>query len=78
MSDPCQRAIVQASSLWVIAFVLFYQTTGWFEAGHPQLSWLLLFSTVSSMFSRRPIDRGVVVGDDIRPYAHPNVRFRPG
>lgn len=58
--NPRERAIVLASSLWVIAFILFYQTTGWFEAGHPQLCWLLLFSTLSGVFYRRcrtPVDR---------------------
>ena len=52
IADPRGRAIVLASSLWVIAFILFYQTTGWFDAGHPQLCWLLLFSTLSAVFSR--------------------------
>jgi hypothetical protein len=47
------RAIVLASSLWVIGFILFYQTTGWFEAGHPQLCWLLLFATLADVFCRR-------------------------
>lgn len=53
LANPQERAIVLASSLWVIGFVLFYQTTGWLEAGHPQLCWLLLFSTLSDVFCRR-------------------------
>lgn len=51
--DPCERAIVLASSLWVMGFILFYQTTGWFEAAHPQLGWLLLFSMLADVFYRR-------------------------
>ena len=53
IADTRERAIVVAPSLWVIGFILFYQTTGWFEAGHPQLCWLLLFSMLSSVFYRR-------------------------
>jgi O-antigen ligase len=77
IADPDQRVIVLASSLWVISFVLFYQGTGWFEAGHPQLTWLLLFATLSSVFSRRRMAR-VVVGQDMRPHAHANVSFGSG
>lgn len=51
--NPRERAIVMASSLWVIGFILFHQTTGWFEAGHPQLGWLLLFSVLADLFYRR-------------------------
>ena len=36
------NACVLASALWVIVFVLFHQTTGWFEPGHPQLIWLFV------------------------------------
>jgi O-antigen ligase len=76
LTDPSGRAIVQASSLWVISFVLFYQTTGWFEAGHPQLSWLLLFSTLSSVFFRSCVAQRRL-GRDVLPYAHVNVEARP-
>lgn len=50
IGDRRERALVLASSLWVIGFILFYQTTGWFEAGHPQLGWLLLFSVLAEVF----------------------------
>lgn len=53
IGDPRKRALVLASSLWVIVFILFYQTTGWFEAGHPQLGWLLLFSVLAEVFYLR-------------------------
>jgi len=38
------RALALASGVWVISFVTFYQSVGWFEQGHPQLAWLLLIS----------------------------------
>ena len=40
------RAILMACGLWLISFVLFYQTVGWFEPGHPQLAWLVCFLTL--------------------------------
>lgn len=40
------RSLLMACALWLISFVLFYQTTGWFEAGHPQLSWIICFLTI--------------------------------
>ena len=40
------RALLMACALWLISFVLFYQTTGWFEPGHPQLAWLMCFLTL--------------------------------
>ncbi len=48
-----ERSIILAGSLWTIAFLTTYQTTGWFLSGHPQLSWLLMFSTVSYILSQR-------------------------
>jgi hypothetical protein len=38
------RALVLASGIWVISFITTYQFVGWFEAGHPQMTWLLLIS----------------------------------
>jgi hypothetical protein len=64
--------------LWVISFLLFYQTTGWFEAGHPQLSWLLLFSTLSRVFSRRSIPRDGRTEQDVHNYGNTNLSFRCG
>ena len=62
ISNSRERAIVLASSLWVISFILFYQTTGWFEAGHPQLAWLLLFATLTDVFYRRAKTRMILTG----------------
>jgi O-antigen ligase len=33
--------LAAAAALWLVTFILFHQTTGWFEAGHPQLAWLV-------------------------------------
>jgi O-antigen ligase len=49
------RLLLMACALWLISFVLFYQTTGWFEPGNPQLSWLVCFLTLMN-FSARAID----------------------
>jgi len=65
IADPRERAIILAASLWVISFILFYQTTGWFEAGHPQLSWLLLFSTLSDVFYRRCARQGAAANPSV-------------
>lgn len=46
------RALLMACALWLISFVLFYQTTGWFEPGHPQLSWLITIFTLMKFTSR--------------------------
>jgi O-antigen ligase len=46
------RALVLASGLWTVSFILTYQTVGWFEAGHPQLAWLLLISSSGYVASR--------------------------
>lgn len=48
-----ERAFLAASGLWVICFVLGYQTTGWFVNGHPQLTWLLMFSTFNAVILER-------------------------
>ena len=50
--------MILAGALWVIGFVSVYQTTGWFVAGHTQLTWLIMFSTLSLVFA----DRKRVVG----------------
>lgn len=50
-----ERAFLAASGIWVICFTLVYQTTGWFENGHPQLAWLLMFSTFNSIILERTL-----------------------
>jgi O-antigen ligase len=46
------RTLSMACALWLISFVLFYQTTGWFEPGHPQLMWLICFLTLMNFYIR--------------------------
>ena len=41
--SPQRRALVSACALWLLSFIIFHQTTGWFEPGHPQLGWLVCF-----------------------------------
>jgi O-antigen ligase len=48
-----ERTFLIAAGIWVICFVLVYQTTGWFENGHPQLAWLLMLSTFNSIILER-------------------------
>jgi hypothetical protein len=48
-----QRSLIIAGSLWTMTFVLVYQSTGWFEAGHPQLAWLLMIATISHVAYRQ-------------------------
>lgn len=62
IANPRERAVVLASSLWVIGFILFYQTTAWFDAGHPQLAWLLLFVVLADVFCRRAEIRMLLSG----------------
>ena len=51
---PCtERSFLIATGIWVICFVLGYQTTGWFLSGHPQLTWLLVFSTYATILHDR-------------------------
>lgn len=40
------RALLLACALWLISFIVFNQTVGWFEPGHPQLSWFVCFLTL--------------------------------
>lgn len=47
LPNPRVRAFVTAGSLWTITFIILYQFVGWFEAGHPQMTWLLLIATGS-------------------------------
>lgn len=49
---PRLRALVLASSLWPILFITTYQTTGWFEHGHPQLAWLLIVNALGVASTR--------------------------
>lgn len=59
LSESTSRSIIFAGSLWVIGFVCVYQTTGWFLPGHPQLTWLLMFSTISVILAERKSARQV-------------------
>ncbi len=34
--------LAAASALWLVTFIVFHQTTGWFQTGHPQLAWLVV------------------------------------
>jgi O-antigen ligase len=52
-ANPLSKALLSASGVWVVSFVLVYQTTGWFEAGHPQLSWLMVFVAISRIIQLR-------------------------
>lgn len=47
------QSMIFASSIYVIVFLVSYQTTGWFIGGHPQLTWLLMFSTLSMILADR-------------------------
>ena len=55
LPESIERNIIFAAGLWVIGFVCVYQTTGWFVAGHPQLTWLLMFSTISIVLAERKL-----------------------
>lgn len=46
------RSLVTACSLWTVLFIVTYQSTGWFEHGHPQFAWLLILAAVSSAGTR--------------------------
>jgi O-antigen ligase len=60
-----ERSMIYAGGIWVIGFVAVYQSTGWFLAGHPQLSWLLMFSTLSIILAdRKRVDRKSVIQRD--------------
>ncbi|WP_163848991.1 O-antigen ligase family protein [Pseudooceanicola aestuarii] len=64
---PCpERSFLLASSVWVICFVLVYQTTGWFLHGHPQLCWLLIFTTFGPILHDR-IERNRRAELSVRP-----------
>lgn len=34
--------LAAASALWLVTFIVFHQTTGWLQTGHPQLAWLVV------------------------------------
>ena len=59
LSESIERNIIIAGSIWVIGFVCVYQTTGWFVPGHPQLTWLLMLSTISVILVERKLARKV-------------------
>lgn len=50
-----KRSLVIAGSLWIMSFILVYQSTGWFEVGHPQLAWLLMIATIAAVTYSRAI-----------------------
>jgi O-antigen ligase len=60
------RALLMACSLWLISFVLFYQTTGWFEPGHPQLAWLICFLTLMNFAYLSLFDSNTALSKRIR------------
>jgi O-antigen ligase len=47
------RSLVIAGGVWVVAFIVGYQTVGWFEHGHPQLSLLLMISAMTTAVAAR-------------------------
>ena len=59
LSESIERNIIIATGIWVIGFVCVYQTTGWFVPGHPQLTWLLMLSTISVILVERKLARKV-------------------
>lgn len=54
------RSMVQAGGLWTMLFIVVYQSTGWFEHGHPQFAWLLLFGSITSVAARQLVQIGRV------------------
>lgn len=50
-----ERSIAMAGTLWAICFILLYQSTGWFEVGHPQLAWLLIIMAMAETDYRRVV-----------------------
>ncbi len=50
-------ALISAFGLWLISFIVFYQTTGWFGFGNPQLAWLICFFTLMNFLSAHPAGR---------------------
>lgn len=53
ITKSSSQSMIYASSIYLIGFVIIYQSTGWFIAGHPQLTWLLMFSTLSMILAER-------------------------
>lgn len=47
-----RNSVILACALWLLSFVLFFQTTGWFEPGHPQLAWLITFYALMNYLGR--------------------------
>jgi len=50
-------ALISAFALWLISFIVFYQTTSWFGFGNPQLAWLVCFFTLMNFLSAHPTGR---------------------
>lgn len=42
------RSIVISGGIWTLLFIVVYQSTGWFEHGHPQFAWLLVIGALTS------------------------------
>lgn len=63
ISDRHLRVIGAACATWVVTFVVFYQTTGWFYPGEMQLAWLLILVAVVEAVHRttiRPVGGGAL------------------
>lgn len=48
-----RRSITLACALWLISFILFHQTTGWFEPGNPQLTWMFALLALMNFLGPR-------------------------
>lgn len=46
------RSVVLSAGLWSVLFIVTYQSTGWFEHGHPQFAWLLTLGTLTTVGAR--------------------------
>ena len=46
------RSMVLAGGIWTVLFIVGYQSTGWFEHGHPQFAWLLIIAALTSVGAR--------------------------
>ena len=46
------RSIVISGGIWTVLFISVYQSTGWFEHGHPQFAWLLVIEPLTGVGAR--------------------------
>jgi hypothetical protein len=44
----------------VISFIVGYQGVGWFDHGHPQFAWLLMFSSLAGVSARSAVMNSTV------------------